>query len=528
MDDFNPEEMIELLLEATPAVVEAPSSAPRIELDWLRTAGLRLAMRLHFPNPDQSTPLQHAFFFPDRLLSTSKTMIEREWPELLSPDLEMLRFSVKKIMEETEEVHSLVESDPRVASSEFFGILDRLPDRGIRNLEEMIIVAWFLNSGPVSSQFFGLAFPDPFDHQRAQVGFEVLVKHGYAQRIASYPEQRIAPSALIIEKLGVLFESAAPAAIKPACDPPPKPSKKRFEELRAEVTQKLGREISGQEEMVRLLAQIGARHLAEDTTIRPILFVGATGAGKTHLARSLARAIGVRVSRIDLSRVTAMGYVGQSLDDQYWRLVRRQKGETRWPVLLLDEVDKIVTKETYYRDIRGTEIQNELLTLLEHTEPGWPAPIVILAGAFSSGRGLIEDREKQKKEIGFAPKGEGRRKRAPVNTMMLARRLEEAGLLPELIGRIGHVIPLATPTAAAIRAWLDHASTPLKEGEERFQKAGIKLVITKKGKDRLANAVAELGLGLRGVGIILDHLHADAIAGKREHVRLEECGGIAA
>lgn len=530
VDDSVPfEEIAEVVNGPVPACMPA-SPVASIETEWLRIATLRAALLVGCPNPEETATPRMPVLGRDRLTDAARFVIRRELPRLLTAAPAAIRQELDAARDDLAACHARILADPRAEGSELLRIIKSIAHEPLQEIAEFIVAATFLNDGPVSYKFLGNAYPDPFAYHRVRGFIQTLVKLGYLQQASLRGfDTGVMPVERIMETIRRQTMDDLPSEMlrvipAPPLPPPPYAS---IAEGHDRLVEAMAREVSGRDEIVRILAEFGARHLLGETGLRPLFFVGSTGSGKTHLAQSLARALQVRFARIDLSQVIAQGYVGRSLMDCYWQEAPMRRHETRFPVLLLDEVDKIATRETTFRDIRGTEIQHELLTLLEHTNPGWPTPLIVVAGAFSSGRGLVTAKGSRPREIGFLGGAEAKQNPRPPGASELARLLEKSGLLPELIGRMGQVIPLKAPTSADFRAWLDHPTSPLRSFSGRLGDSGVKFVASERGKDLLAAAAVELGLGLRGVKIILDRLHAFAVANRRKRINLHECTALA-
>lgn len=161
------------------------------------------------------------------------------------------------------------------------------------------------------------------------------------------------------------------------------------------------------EQTVRMLANNiyhGRRVIKEikdNKTIRDnintILLISSTGGGKTAIISDLAKEFDVPYTSVSLSAgYTQAGYVGLSLQDIFKKLISAADGDVEKAqegIIILDEFDKIRTKEDSHDEEFKRALQQELLSYLEGREiqldtKGGPTTFntskltFILAGAF--------------------------------------------------------------------------------------------------------------------------------------------------
>nr|MBP6370049.1 ATP-dependent Clp protease ATP-binding subunit ClpX [Paludibacteraceae bacterium] len=102
-----------------------------------------------------------------------------------------------------------------------------------------------------------------------------------------------------------------------------------------------------------------------------IILVGATGTGKTLLARTIAKKLHVPFTIVDATVLTEAGYVGEDIESILTRLLQVADYDVKAAekgIVFIDEIDKIARKgdnPSITRDVSGEGVQQGLLKLLE-------------------------------------------------------------------------------------------------------------------------------------------------------------------
>ena len=268
--------------------------------------------------------------------------------------------------------------------------------------------------------------------------------------------------------------------------------------------------VIGQDEAKKVLSVAVYNHYKRITSGKDIdvelqksnvLMLGPTGSGKTLLAQTLARVLGVPFAIADATTLTEAGYVGEDVENILLKLIQAADYDIQaaeMGIIYIDEIDKITKKSENVSITRMYLVKCTAGFAENYWKELWQ--MLIISNRLDS------------KSIGFQAdiKERNQDDLSELLKQVLPQDFIKFGLIPEFIGRVPINVSLEElDENAMVRVLTEPKNSLVKQYQALFSMDDVDLEFDRDALVEIAKKSIERKTGARGLRAIMENVMMD-------------------